>query len=537
VKFGFRASFVALLLAGVVLGGVGSSAEVLAGRLSVNLGGVCVREGARDKVAGKQVVCILNVKKQLRWRLVKAKTVRVVTGTTSSTSVASTTTVAITTTTSTSTTSSSTTTVPTTSTTSTTSSSTTTTSVVVGDRTAPVVTLGRSTGSAVVATLTFTVTGNEPIRCSTLSSSEGVDFVFTRISRINSIVQSAEDVCTISVQSTAEPGDTNARESTLAAASTFSVSDTAGNVQSVLSGSPQTIWVQRIARPVIALSATTETVFQNVAMNGYTVTSSGGTIASYSLTGTLPAGLSFSTTTGRITGTSTATQTATTYTITATNTSGSGTATFTLTVVRPYEVGDPGPGGGIVFYVAGANFTSTGSDCNTTCRYLEAAPNFWGNSSTVDNACATPGTASAEPRCVWSGVTGTLIGASAQGTAVGTGYANTQAAVGQAGGGNTAGRAITASWDYTNNGKSDWHLPSKDELNELCKYARNQNTGTTTTACDDSRTLRTGFEEAFYWSSSETIIGGAWVQYFLQGNGGSNVKGDSLRVRPVRAFG
>jgi hypothetical protein len=389
----------------------------------------------------------------------------------------------------------------------------------------------------VVATLTFTVTGNEPIRCSTLSSSEGVDFVFTRISRINSIVQSAEDVCTISVQSTAEPGDTNARESTLAAASTFSVSDTAGNVQSVLSGSPQTIWVQRIARPVIALSATTETVFQNVAMNGYTVTSSGGTIASYSLTGTLPAGLSFSTTTGRITGTSTATQTATTYTITATNTSGSGTATFTLTVVRPYEVGDPGPGGGIVFYVAGANFTSTGSDCNTTCRYLEAAPNFWGNSSTVDNACATPGTASAEPRCVWSGVTGTLIGASAQGTAVGTGYANTQAAVGQAGGGNTAGRAITASWDYTNNGKSDWHLPSKDELNELCKYARNQNTGTTTTACDDSRTLRTGFEEAFYWSSSETIIGGAWVQYFLQGNGGSNVKGDSLRVRPVRAFG
>ena len=104
MKFGFRASFVALLLAGVVLGGVGSSAEVEAGRLSVRVGGVCVREGARDRVAGKRVVCVLNVKKQLRWRLVKAKTVRVVTGTTTSTSVVSTTTVAPTTTSSTSTT-------------------------------------------------------------------------------------------------------------------------------------------------------------------------------------------------------------------------------------------------------------------------------------------------------------------------------------------------------------------------------------------------------------------------------------------------
>ena len=52
MRVSFRASFVAVLLAGVVLGGVGSSAEVAAGRLSVNLGGVCVREGARDKVAG-----------------------------------------------------------------------------------------------------------------------------------------------------------------------------------------------------------------------------------------------------------------------------------------------------------------------------------------------------------------------------------------------------------------------------------------------------------------------------------------------------
>ena len=167
MKVGFHSSFVAVLLAGVVLGGVGSSAEVAASRLSVRVGGVCVREGARDRVAGKRVVCVLNVKKQLRWRLVKAKTVRVVTVTSTSTSVISTTTTVAPTTTSSTSTSTST---SSTSSTSTTSSSSTTststsTSVVGGDRMAPVVTLGRSAGSSGVATLTFTVTGNEPIVC------------------------------------------------------------------------------------------------------------------------------------------------------------------------------------------------------------------------------------------------------------------------------------------------------------------------------------------------------------------------------------
>jgi len=529
MKVWFRSSFVALLLAGVVLGGVGSSAEVLAARLSVRVGGVCVREGARDKVAGKQVVCVLNVKKQLRWRLVKETNVKVVTDTTSSTSVVSTSTTVAPTTTSTSTSS---------------TTSTTSTSVVVGDRTAPVVTLGRSSGSAVVATLTFTVTGNEPIRCSTLSSSGGVDFVFTRISLINSIVQTTADVCTISAQSTAEPGDTNPRESSLAAASTFSVSDTAGNTQTVLSGSPQTIWVQRIARPVIALSATTETAIMNVAMNGYTITSSGGTVASYSLTGTLPAGLSFSTTTGRITGTPTATQTATTYTITATNTSGSTTATFTLTVVRSCAdggaciVGNTGPGGGIVFYVQadGGTFTC-GATLASTCKYLEAAP--------------TSGTAAwTDATYAWSGNVATAIGVAAQGTVIGTGLKNTLAMETDATRG--ANRAGTKTRDYRGpNSLTDWYLPSKDELNELCKYARTQTTGDTALGCAATGTLRVGFNNTagvgLYWSSSETGSSDAWGQQFgvpregdlaIGAVGGKTKSQDVwLNVRPVRAFG
>jgi len=554
VKVLFRSSFVVLLLAGVVLGGVGSSAEVAAGRLSVNLGGVCVREGARDKVAGKQVVCVLNVKKQLRWRVVTAKNVKVVTGTTTtstSTSVAPTTTVAITTTT-TSTSSS---------TSSSTTSSTTSTSVLVGDRTAPVVTLGRSAGSSGVANLTFTVTGNEPLVCSTLSASEGVDFVFTRISRINSITQSAEDVCTISAQSTAEPGDTNPRESSLAAASTFSITDTAGNSQTTLSGSPQTIWVQRIARPVISLSATTETANLNAVMNGYTVSSTGGTVASYSLTGTLPAGVSFSTTTGRITGTPTATQTATTYTITATNTSGSTTVTFTLTVVQTCAnggtcvVGDTGPGGGIVFYVSAANFTSTGSDCNTTCKYLEAAPMDQSNSivwATTAAGCynndGTSSTTNCQGGSIYSGDHNTQFTSAEASRAIGMGMANTNqiyARLTTVGAAATNTYAAGTAWAYTNNGKTDWHLPSYNEINELCKYARTQTTGNTATGCADTGPLRASFSAAEYYSSSEFTCctlasGNAWFQNFGNGvlgrdNGGGKAGTDS--VRAVRAFG
>ena len=545
MKVLFRASFVAVLLA-VLLAGVGSSSRVLAGQVSVKVGGVCVREGARDKVAGRQVVCVLNVKKQLRWRLVKAKTVRVVTGTTTSTSVVSTTTVAPTTTststTSTSTTSTSTTSTSTTSTSTTSSSSSTTsTSVVVGDRTAPVVTLGRSTGSAVVATLTFTVTGNEPIRCSTLSGSEGVDFVFTRISRITSIVQTTEDVCTISAQSTAEPGDTNPRASTLTAAASFSITDTAGNAQTTLTGSPQTIWVQRIARPVIALSATTETANVNAVMNGYTVTSSGGTVASYSLTGTLPAGVSFSTTTGRITGTPTATQTATTYTITATNTSGSTAATFTLTVVRTCAnggdciVGNTGPGGGIVFYVQADGGTfNCGVAFTSTCKYLEVAPSGWNTG--------------ADPQKMWAVAAkqGSDIGditnedpANNNASGIGLGYKNSLAIVNQ---GNDTTTAAGAARAYGGGSKSDWYLPTTAELNLLCQWARNVAQSVTTRCTGGTLNFGTGALGGFsrvwpYWSSSEVGTVGAWDQSFDDGIQNGQTKNLSFSVRPVRAFG
>jgi len=91
----------------------------------------------------------------------------------------------------------------------------------------------------------------------------------------------------------------------------------------------------------IALSSTSETVAPNTALTGYTITSSnnfGGGVVNYSISPNISntPGLSFSTTTGRITGTPTTLASAQTYTISANNyASPSGTATFTITVGTP----------------------------------------------------------------------------------------------------------------------------------------------------------------------------------------------------------
>jgi hypothetical protein len=86
------------------------------------------------------------------------------------------------------------------------------------------------------------------------------------------------------------------------------------------------------AAPAFNLSAVAETVTANTSISGYTISSTGGTIASFAISPAAPAGTTFSTSTGLLTGTPTSRQSATTYTITATNASGSATRTFTLTV-------------------------------------------------------------------------------------------------------------------------------------------------------------------------------------------------------------
>ena len=61
-------------------------------------------------------------------------------------------------------------------------------------------------------------------------------------------------------------------------------------------------------------------------------TNTGGTVVSWSVTPSLPAGLTLSTTTGVITGTPTAVTSSATYTISATNTGGTASTTVEITV-------------------------------------------------------------------------------------------------------------------------------------------------------------------------------------------------------------
>jgi len=95
--------------------------------------------------------------------------------------------------------------------------------------------------------------------------------------------------------------------------------------------------------PIFSLSPSSESVYIGNALSGYSITSTGGEIASYAITPAAPAGVTFSAITGQLSGTPTSTKSATAYTITATNSSGDATATFTLTVTNKIYVPTPPP--------------------------------------------------------------------------------------------------------------------------------------------------------------------------------------------------
>ncbi len=174
-------------------------------------------------------------------------------------------------------------------------------------------------------------------------------------------------------------------------------------------------------------------------------------------------------------------------------------------------VGDMGPGGGPVFYVNEAN--SEGS------KYMEAAPDGWSGGR--------------DQHAGW-GCRGTDI-PGADGTEIGAGRNDTTAIVT---GCATSGIAARLADDYTTVGLTDWFLPDKDELNQLCKYARGQSTTVASRAfvCNATYSLRPGFAAAGYWSSSQSSASHAWLQNFDKGKQYENVKDNTLRVRPVRAF-
>ena len=86
--------------------------------------------------------------------------------------------------------------------------------------------------------------------------------------------------------------------------------------------------------PAFTLSSVTENATAGTAITGFTVNSTGGAIASYSISPAIDNGLSFNSATGLISGTPTNSATSKVYTITGTNRTGIASTTFTIQVAR-----------------------------------------------------------------------------------------------------------------------------------------------------------------------------------------------------------
>jgi hypothetical protein len=152
-----------------------------------------------------------------------------------------------------------------------------------------------------------------------------------------------------------------------------------------------------------------------------------------------------------------------------------------------YKVGDTGPGGGIIVYVDEAGFENSDEDydlglvCLTgTCHYLEMAPFDLENMS-------------------WQ-------------------------------------QAKAAAEAFSTPSANDWLLPSKDALNEMCKFVLGD---TVNVMCNDNGHGSFYKDDGHlpYWSSYQGGDGTALIQYFASGIQDYYYKGEnSLGVRPVRAF-
>jgi hypothetical protein len=235
-----------------------------------------------------------------------------------------------------------------------------------------------------------------------------------------------------------------------------------------------------------------------------TLTATGDTPVTWSIdTGALPNGLTLSNST--ISGTPTTAGTSE-FTVKATNAAGNDTKALSITVIVPfvpeYSLGDTGPGGGKIFYISQDGFTVQMADSaqNYTAHYLEAAP--------ADMSSTLEWASSGSP------YTSTYI---YTGQAIGTGRENT-ARIRATDYGAPAAKACN---EYSNNGKTDWFLPSLSELEELYK----------------NRASVGNMEVSVYWSSSEGSNDSAWYQSFSDGYRNYNAyKSNPYLVRAVRAF-
>jgi hypothetical protein len=189
-------------------------------------------------------------------------------------------------------------------------------------------------------------------------------------------------------------------------------------------------------------------------------------------------------------------------------------------------IGSTGPGGGVVFYDAGTQ--------QSWGRYLEFAPKDWYGIRYVDGY-GTEGkkeTWCNDNQVGQGSIEGIPFDIAIPGTEIGAGKANTESMLTRCSYKPSAATAVRA---YQGGGLSDWYLPSKAELNELCKYANKQNTGNPKIRCKDGE-IRDNAFLAWHWSSSEYDSEHASMQYFGNGNQLETQKHYYYVIRPIRAI-
>jgi hypothetical protein len=202
-------------------------------------------------------------------------------------------------------------------------------------------------------------------------------------------------------------------------------------------------------------------------------------------------------------------------------------------------IGQVGPGGGNIFYVAAGGFncgpayTSTGSPVGGQCHYLEVAPNTWaaGTTDIQKNLLNDANTATDV-----SGITNeSSVNLTTSG--IGLGYKNSLALVAVVSGTSTAAGTARA---YTGGSKSDWYLPTSAELNQMCRWAKGLSTSDFTVC--PSGTINGAPAQGFigdqYWSSSEFNTNLFWTLHMGFAGHDPRNKDSShpYYMRPIRAF-
>jgi hypothetical protein len=166
-------------------------------------------------------------------------------------------------------------------------------------------------------------------------------------------------------------------------------------------------------------------------------------------------------------------------------------------------VGNIGPGGGIVFYVALAP--------QSWGQYLEAAPAIWAGNYV-------------DPYIQWCSLGDTLLvtvisdpeAIKRNSAKIGAGKSNTELMFSSCING-----IANLVRNYRGGGKSDWFLPSADDLAEMMKASA----------------VIGDLSISSYWSSTLAPVYGAWDQVMPIGIIYTSDETNASSVRPIRAFG